>query len=293
MAQAPLKSAPVIPLDSRRQERAPARPGWVLPQPHPASRGGRRLMGFLALSALLHGAAMLLPWPRPAPPVAAPVRPEPLVVNMAAPATPGETTAPSPVATPPRARLRPPLPAKRAEAEPAARESSPPVQPSRSPAVPEPPPTPAASDPPPTPAASKPPPQVAAQSKAEPGVSAPAPTAVAPAPGTLSGFMAAPAAPTAPVRPPSFSAAYLNNPPPAYPLSARRMGQEGTVVLRVLVNDGGHPDQVQLARGSGFPVLDEAALQAVQRWTFVPARRGDIPTAGWVEVPVRFQLEHN
>jgi outer membrane biosynthesis protein TonB len=51
---------------------------------------------------------------------------------------------------------------------------------------------------------------------------------------------APPAAPAAAAREsvvaPDFRAAYLNNPPPAYPRIARRNGEQGTVMLRVHVN---------------------------------------------------------
>lgn len=90
---------------------------------------------------------------------------------------------------------------------------------------------------------------------------------------------------------PVFSAAYLKNPPPEYPAVARRRGQEGLVLLAVLVNESGAPAEVRVAETSGSSVLDEAALEAVQRWTFVPARRGDHAIAAWVEVPVRYRLK--
>jgi protein TonB len=96
----------------------------------------------------------------------------------------------------------------------------------------------------------------------------------------------------APVTPPLYSAAYLSNPPPAYPVAARRRGQEGMVLLSVLVSEAGLPREIQLARSSGAPVLDEAALEAVKGWKFVPARQGERPVAAWVEVPIRFRLEN-
>ena len=104
-------------------------------------------------------------------------------------------------------------------------------------------------------------------------------------------------APSAPARaetiePPHFDVAYLNNPRPAYPPMARRLGLEGLVVLRVQVSAKGLPDQIVIAQTSGTQVLDEAALRAVQGWSFVPARLGDKPIAQGVEVPVRFQLKN-
>ncbi len=94
------------------------------------------------------------------------------------------------------------------------------------------------------------------------------------------------------IEPPHFNVAYLNNPRPAYPPMARRLGIEGLVVLRVQVSAKGLPEQVVVTQTSGQTVLDEAALRAVQGWSFVPARRGDKPIAHEVDVPVRFQLKN-
>jgi protein TonB len=118
----------------------------------------------------------------------------------------------------------------------------------------------------------------------------PAPPVSEPAP------VAAPEPPAAAVVPreslvaPDFRAAYLNNPPPPYPRSARRSGEQGTVTLRVHVATDGVPTRVELERSSGSPTLDEAALEAVKTWRFVPARRGTDPVAAWVIVPVIFRL---
>ena len=115
----------------------------------------------------------------------------------------------------------------------------------------------------------------------------PAPPIVANAPAAVNS-----AGPADAIEPPHFNVAYLNNPRPAYPPIARKLGLEGLVVLRVQVSAAGVPEQVAVAQTSGAPVLDEAALKAVQGWTFVPARRGDTPVAHVVEVPIRFQLKN-
>lgn len=94
------------------------------------------------------------------------------------------------------------------------------------------------------------------------------------------------------VAPPRFDAAYLNNPRPAYPSLARRMGEEGRTVLRVLVSAEGLPDQIELRQGTGSPRLDAAAQEAVKRWRFVPARQGGKAIAAWVLVPLVFKLEN-
>lgn len=94
-----------------------------------------------------------------------------------------------------------------------------------------------------------------------------------------------------PVTPPLFNAAYLRNPAPVYPAAARRSGDQGTVMLKVLVSPEGVPLRVELDRSSGSKLLDGAALDAVKNWRFVPARRGAENVEGWVRVPVVFKLE--
>jgi protein TonB len=94
-----------------------------------------------------------------------------------------------------------------------------------------------------------------------------------------------------PVIGPSYAAAYLSNPAPKYPAAARRLRLQGTATLRVLVSAEGRPMTVTLQKTSGTRVLDEAALDAVQQWSFVPARRGSKPVAAEVDVPLRFTLK--
>jgi protein TonB len=101
---------------------------------------------------------------------------------------------------------------------------------------------------------------------------------------------ALPAKPTA-VVPPSFGAAYLQNPPPEYPTASRRLHEEGKVLLRVFVSAAGAADRVEIERSSGSARLDSAAQQAVRAWRFVPARQGDQTVPAWVIVPIQFSLE--
>ncbi|RMD68336.1 MAG: energy transducer TonB, partial [Gammaproteobacteria bacterium] len=83
----------------------------------------------------------------------------------------------------------------------------------------------------------------------------------------------------------------LANPKPRYPRLARRRGLEGEVLLEVKVGSAGLPLRVRVVRSSGHPVLDRAALEAVSRWRFAPARRGGIPVTATTRIPVRFRLE--
>jgi protein TonB len=103
----------------------------------------------------------------------------------------------------------------------------------------------------------------------------------------------APPATEPPLELPRYNAAYLSNPPPAYPLSARRRGIEGTVLVRAEIAAGGECLRTELKKSSGAEVLDQAALEAVKKWRFVPAKRGSQAVVAWVEVPITFKLENN
>ncbi|MBI4565411.1 MAG: energy transducer TonB [Planctomycetes bacterium] len=83
------------------------------------------------------------------------------------------------------------------------------------------------------------------------------------------------------------------NPPPEYPLIARRRGLEGCVVLRVRVSEEGHPLEVQVQSSSGHRCLDEAAIRAVKNWRFTPAKRGNAAIPSLCEIPIRFRLEQS
>lgn len=78
---------------------------------------------------------------------------------------------------------------------------------------------------------------------------------------------------------------------PVYPLSARRRGIEGTVVLRVEVLTSGEPGRVEVARSSGDDSLDDSAREAVRQLRFNPAQKGGKAIVGWANVPYQFKLE--
>ncbi|MBF0272685.1 MAG: TonB family protein [Magnetococcales bacterium] len=90
---------------------------------------------------------------------------------------------------------------------------------------------------------------------------------------------------------PDVKAAMAANPKPDYPRSARRLGQEGTVLLTVEVTAAGGVAGVGVRKSSGFESLDQAATEAVRRWRFIPARRNGLLVAATVSVPIRFALQ--
>jgi protein TonB len=78
---------------------------------------------------------------------------------------------------------------------------------------------------------------------------------------------------------------------PSYPASARRLGIEGTTLLRVYVSADGQVTDVQVDTSAGHADLDRAAADAVRRWRFEPGRRGSEPIGMWVRLPVQFVLK--
>ena len=82
------------------------------------------------------------------------------------------------------------------------------------------------------------------------------------------------------------------NPPPKYPMLARRRGWEGTVQLSVLVLENGRVGDISVVKSSGHPLLDTTALKTVAKYHFVPGLRGNQMVAMRVEVPVHFRLQN-
>lgn len=122
-----------------------------------------------------------------------------------------------------------------------------------------------------------------------------APEPQPPVPPAAAPVAAPPAPPTPKVEEPiteaTANAAYLNNPKPDYPAAAARQGWGGTVVLRVRVLADGHAEGVEVKKSSGRKILDESAIAAVKKWTFVPSKRGSTPIDGWANVPIVFNPE--
>ena len=88
-----------------------------------------------------------------------------------------------------------------------------------------------------------------------------------------------------------FKPGYYRNPPPPYPAEARKLKQEGRVLLEVQVTVEGKVSSLNVKQSSGFPLLDQAALQGVQNWRFRPATVGGLRMESTVEIPIRFQLK--
>ena len=92
------------------------------------------------------------------------------------------------------------------------------------------------------------------------------------------------------VREPVYNAPSLHNPPPVYPTAARRTSQEGTVILHVLVTASGAVAHAEIQKSSGSSLLDNAALDAVRKWRFIAAKKGNAPIDYSFNVPITFSL---
>ena len=118
-----------------------------------------------------------------------------------------------------------------------------------------------------------------------PPIAAPVAVAVAP--------VAAPPTPPAPPRIelPSSDAEYLQNPKPSYPSLSKRLGEQGTVLIQVLIGVDGNAQKGEIKKSSGFDRLDQAALTTVLKWRYVPGKRAGVVEAMWFTVPIAFALE--
>jgi len=94
------------------------------------------------------------------------------------------------------------------------------------------------------------------------------------------------------VTPPRIDASQLDNPAPVYPPAARRLREQGEVLLSVYILPDGSVGEIRLKRSSGHARLDRSALEAVKRWRYVPASRGGEPIPYWYVQPIAFVLNN-
>jgi protein TonB len=170
------------------------------------------------------------------------------------------------------------------------------VEPPKPKADPPPPPP-----PPPQPKAKAPPPprpQAIREPKPTPapqapvGTTEPPPPATPPAPPAPPTPPAPPPAPPAPpaVQMPSSNADYLQNPKATYPAMSKRLGEQGKVIVRVLVGVDGLPKSAEVKKSSGFDRLDEAAVEYIMKCRFVPGKINGVVQAMSYDAPVNYVL---
>lgn len=152
----------------------------------------------------------------------------------------------------------------------------------------------------PTPAQTHPtPPVLSSQSGAE-SVALTAPVAAAAT--TPAATQAAPAALASPAPPPpppaprefqASAVSYLVPPVLTYPRVSRELGEQGSTLLRVLVDERGRPTDIQVVKSSGYPRLDQQAVQAMRAARFKPHVEDGVARPMWVRTPQTFILEDN
>ena len=151
----------------------------------------------------------------------------------------------------------------------------------------------------------QPPPQILAVETPTPAPAAPAPVQIVPSapilpPSVPVVAVAAPAPPPAPVPVPapapatkvlpSTDADDLYNPNQRYPRMSQTMGEQGTVLVRILIGDNGLPKKAELQKTSGFERLDQAALEFVMQSRYKPGTLGGKPTEMWMGREVKYIL---
>ena len=75
---------------------------------------------------------------------------------------------------------------------------------------------------------------------------------------------------------------------PQYPEAARERSVGGIVMVQALVGRDRRVKDTRVV--SSIPMLDAAAVTAVQQWIFKPALAKNSPVAVWVAVPIKFTL---
>jgi protein TonB len=80
-----------------------------------------------------------------------------------------------------------------------------------------------------------------------------------------------------------------DRPQPPYPKIALEQGQQGSVTLRLIVNESGLINSIEIVHSSGFPVLDRSAMDFVKRHWTVPLEQG----ARIYEAAINYKLQLN
>ena len=82
----------------------------------------------------------------------------------------------------------------------------------------------------------------------------------------------------------------FGNQKPNYPEMARRMGIEGSATLRILVNEKGQVEHIEVTQWKGHPSFGHAATTTARAWRFAPPRYRGQPTKAWFTRTIAFQL---
>lgn len=80
-------------------------------------------------------------------------------------------------------------------------------------------------------------------------------------------------------------------PKPKYPLSSRRKKEEGTVIIKVYINNTGIAEKWELHKSSGYAKLDTEALKVIKKAKFTPASSDGKPVSSHINLKITFDLK--
>jgi len=75
-----------------------------------------------------------------------------------------------------------------------------------------------------------------------------------------------------------------------YPDKAKKNGIEGTVKIKAFIDETGKVSSASVLKGIPNTGLDEAAINAITKTQFKPAKQRDMPIGVWISIPVKFSL---
>jgi protein TonB len=76
-----------------------------------------------------------------------------------------------------------------------------------------------------------------------------------------------------------------------YPAVSKRMGEQGTVVVKALIDTSGKATRIEVMSTSGRPRLDQAAVEYIECSKYVPGSVNGVPAVMWSEGPINFVLQ--
>jgi len=78
---------------------------------------------------------------------------------------------------------------------------------------------------------------------------------------------------------------------PKYPKKAKENGVEGTVIVQFFVDEKGQVTETNILKGIPNTGLDEAAIAAIRKTRFLPAKQRERAVGVWISIPVNFKLK--
>ena len=78
---------------------------------------------------------------------------------------------------------------------------------------------------------------------------------------------------------------------PSYPEIAQEAGIEGVVVVQAFIDEKGRVKETLILKGVPNTGLDEAAMEAIRKTRFRPAKQRERAVGVWISIPVNFKLK--